>query len=263
MRTHILSLVALASAVAAQSSTVETAPVVSHNPQGASFVAQFPEQTKYAVRGSVAGASALDGTGVTFAISVSGLPADGGPFMYHIHEKPVPSDGNCSGTGAHLDPYKRGQLTLCDAGEPDSCEVGDLSGKHGNITAENWSTEYTDIYVSTRPDSKAYFGNLSVVIHLSDKTRIACANFTQISAGDHPVAPSGVSSGCALPTASGGYSNSTASSKPTGSASPTTGVPVSPSSTSSSAPPEFTAAAPKLITGAATAVVAIAAALLL
>jgi hypothetical protein len=54
--------------------------------------------------------------------------------VYHIHEKPVPADGNCTGTGAHLDPYKRGEVPICDAAKPESCQTGDLSGKFGNFT---------------------------------------------------------------------------------------------------------------------------------
>lgn len=137
--------------------------------------------------------------------------------------------------------------------------------KNGMLTINR----YLDLYSATRPDSNAYFGNLSVVVHLSNKTRIACANFTQLSAGEessYPVSSvilsTGVSSGYALPTGSGGY-NSSAPATPTGTASPTTAVPISPSSASSSAPVEFTAAATKFASGAAGAVVAAAAALLL
>jgi hypothetical protein len=188
--------------------------------------------------------------------------------MYHLHEKPVPSDGNCTGTGAHLDPYKRGEVPICDASKPETCQTGDLSGKHGNITAQEWSQEYVDLYSSTRPDINSYFGNLSVVVHLSNKTRIACANFTQLSSGEdssYPVSSiilsTRVSSGYAQPTESGHY-NTTIIATPTGTASPSTGVPISPSSASPSAP-EFTDAAPKLVSGAASVVVAIAAALML
>ena len=53
---------------------------------------------------------------------------------YHVHVNPVPADGNCTATGAHLDPYNRGVVTACDATKPESCQVGDLSGKYGNIT---------------------------------------------------------------------------------------------------------------------------------
>lgn len=70
------AIVAAAAAVSAQAST--DAPVVSSNPLGASYVANFPE--KGTVRGSVIGSSANDGKGVNFAISISGIPAEGGPF---------------------------------------------------------------------------------------------------------------------------------------------------------------------------------------
>jgi hypothetical protein len=130
MRVSILSLIAAASAVTAQS---YLAPVVRNNPKNAAYIAALPDQAKYTVRGTVSGSSAEDGLGVRFSVHLTGLPDEGGPFMYHIHEKPVPSDGNCSGTGAHLDPYKRGEVPKCDAGEPGSCQTGDLSGKYGEI----------------------------------------------------------------------------------------------------------------------------------
>ena len=61
------------------------------------------------------------------------LPEGSGPFGYHIHDQPVPSDGNCTATKAHLDPYERGQKPACDSSKPETCEVGDLSGKHGKL----------------------------------------------------------------------------------------------------------------------------------
>jgi hypothetical protein len=62
------------------------------------------------------------------------------PIVYHIHDQPVPADGNCTGTKAHLDPYIRGQKIPCDPKDPASCEVGDLAGKHGNITRSPYQT---------------------------------------------------------------------------------------------------------------------------
>ena len=56
-----------------------------------------------------------------------------GPFGYHIHDQPVPESGDCAATLAHLDPYRRGQAVPCNSTEPQTCEVGDLSGKHGKI----------------------------------------------------------------------------------------------------------------------------------
>lgn len=60
-------------------------------------------------------------------------------IAYHIHVLPVPANGNCTETLGHLDPYKRGEIPPCDNTQPQTCQVGDLSGKHGNITATTFS----------------------------------------------------------------------------------------------------------------------------
>lgn len=141
MRTTLPALLALAATATAQSSTITPAPIVTGNPVGASYLATLPIKEGSPLRGSVQGSTGPDGVGVKFVVNFSGLPSSGGPFMYHLHEKPVPSDGNCSGTGAHLDPYKRGEVTLCDASRPETCQTGDNSGKFGNVTAQSWSQE--------------------------------------------------------------------------------------------------------------------------
>lgn len=130
----IFTLLAAAAAVVA-----EDAPVVEQNPIGAQYEAILKPKGQFQVSGAVKIASGAAGKGVTVEIAIAGLPAEGGPFIYHIHEKPVPEDGNCTGTGAHLDPYKRGEVPLCDATNKKSCQTGDLSGKHGNITQTSFS----------------------------------------------------------------------------------------------------------------------------
>jgi hypothetical protein len=142
MLVSIISLLAAATAVTAQSSTVTPAPEVTGNPIGAKYIGTLPKKAGSALAGSIEGSTAADGKGVKFAVSFSGLPETGGPFMYHIHAKPVPADGNCTGTGAHLDPYLRGEVPACDASKPETCQTGDLSGKYGNITEGEFSAEY-------------------------------------------------------------------------------------------------------------------------
>jgi len=254
MRTSVVTFLAAASAVSAQSSTsaVTPAPVVTGNPAGAAYTATLPEKAGSPLRGSIYAVSGVDGTGVKFSVSFSGLPETGGPFMYHIHEKPVPSNGNCSGTGAHLDPYKRGEVPICDAAQPQTCQTGDLSGKYGNLTSREWSQEYLDPYSATRPDSNAFFGNLSFVLHLSNKTRIGCANFTMVGGG-YPVASP--SAGTALPRPSGGV-NATASIQPP------VNTPVGPTPTTSP-PAQFTGAAARMANAAVGAVLFAAAAFVL
>lgn len=66
------------------------------------------------------------------------------PFLstvYHIHDAPVPADGNCTGTLAHLDPTQRGEQPPCDSTKPQTCQVGDLAGKHGKITSSPFQTQ--------------------------------------------------------------------------------------------------------------------------
>ncbi|KAB5542521.1 superoxide dismutase [Coniochaeta sp. 2T2.1] len=147
------------------------------------------------VSGSLNATSQDAGKAVSFTLEVKGLPVGAGPFSaffplfdlnptkYHIHEKPVPSDGNCTGTGAHLDPYIRTQTPACDYSRPATCEVGDLSGKYGAI-GSNYSSVvkiFNDLYVATNPADNSFFGNLSFVIHDASSARIACANFTKVA----------------------------------------------------------------------------------
>ncbi|KAL1850399.1 hypothetical protein VTK73DRAFT_9691 [Phialemonium thermophilum] len=127
-----------------------------------------------------ANATSAAGQAVRFTVDVSGLPTKNAPFTYHIHEFPVPPDGNCTGTGAHLDPFGRTQSPPCNVTAPQTCQVGDLSGKHGAINATSAHYNFTDSYVSTNPSNVAFFGNLSFVIHDSTTARLACANFTQV-----------------------------------------------------------------------------------
>lgn len=53
---------------------------------------------------------------------------------YHIHVRAVPESGNCTETLGHLDSYVRGDSPPCDNTQPQTCEVGDLSGKYGTVT---------------------------------------------------------------------------------------------------------------------------------
>ena len=135
------------------------AQTVEDNPIGAVYVAELPDSSTNTVRGSVVAQAQPDGKGVLFQVSVSNMPSSGGPFckyqrrltrrmvrmalltrpVYHIHAFPVPSDGNCTGTLAHLDPYIRGEMPVCDSTQPATCQVGDLSGKYGKIDTQDFS----------------------------------------------------------------------------------------------------------------------------
>ncbi|KAH9838140.1 Cell surface superoxide dismutase [Teratosphaeria destructans] len=177
----------------------------------------FDNGTGSTVIGNITISSSPGTPGVMVSVDFSGFPSEElyGPFVYHIHTLPVPSNGNCTATMGHLDPTDRGEYYPCNAAAPDTCQVGDLSGKHGNITASPFKSNYTDQFLSTNLNSSAFFGDLSVVIHTENTTRITCANFTLVessnsanaSSTSNTTSPTGAATGTA--TASGGRTSMT------------------------------------------------------
>ncbi|KAF2103517.1 Cu,Zn superoxide dismutase-like protein [Rhizodiscina lignyota] len=162
----------------------------------------FDNLTGSTITGSITGTSVANGTGVTFTIDFTGFPneAQYGPFVYHVHAMPVPADGNCTATLGHLDPTNRGELHPCEQNAPQTCQAGDLAGKHGNITSSSFMTTYTDMFLSTDPSSPYFFGDKSIVIHSMNTTRLTCANFEMVKGG---------SNGTISPSSSSGSGSST------------------------------------------------------
>jgi len=153
------------------------APVVSDSVPGTEYIATFTSpnfQDGDDITGTVEFAAVANGS-VQVNVNIDNLPSTGGPFPYHVHAKAVPSDGNCTGTLAHLNPYN-GSANATTAA---NLEVGDLAGKHGPLKGSSFSTSYVDQYLSLNPNDPAYVGNLSVVIHAADNSRLACANITK------------------------------------------------------------------------------------
>jgi hypothetical protein len=103
---------------------------------------------------------------------------------------PVPADGNCTATLGHLDPTDRGELYACENVAPQTCQAGDLAGKHGNITSTSFSASYLDLYLSTNASSSYFFGDKSIVIHSMNTTRLTCANFSMMAASASTTASS-------------------------------------------------------------------------
>ncbi|KAI8964400.1 superoxide dismutase [Daldinia sp. FL1419] len=171
------------------------------NPIGKQAVATLPEQPFWKgslngnVRGSVLAKSGVNGEGVDYEVSFSNLPQEGGPFIYHIHVAPVPEDGNCTSTLAHLDQFVRGEDPACDPARPASCQQGDLSGKYGKIqSSEPFTAKFHDPYTSLSEGVGSYFGNRSLVFHFANKTRITCANFAVLSPNTTTPYPTGTGS---------------------------------------------------------------------
>ncbi|KAF2093042.1 Cu,Zn superoxide dismutase-like protein, partial [Rhizodiscina lignyota] len=170
-----------AATIATAANQNHTASIANDNPAGAAYMARLPDRPDTTIRGNITAVTDPDGNGVLFAVDLEGLPMEGGPFPYHIHDHPVPSDGNCTGTLAHLDPWQRGETPPCDANAPATCQVGDLAGKHGKAKAPTFADSYTDLYTSLQQGKGAFFGNRSITIHFANTTRITCANFTLIA----------------------------------------------------------------------------------
>ncbi|KHN94026.1 Cu/Zn superoxide dismutase-related protein [Metarhizium album ARSEF 1941] len=175
----------LVAGLAALAQATRDAPVV-HNNARAIYEAVLPSQPFHRgnlhgnIRGSVQASPGPDGVGVLYRVEFQNLPEEGGPFLYHIHVNPVPSDGNCTKTLAHLDPYKRGETPPCNASAPQTCQVGDLSGKYGEVKNDPFVDEYLDPYSSLDEGTEAFMGNRSIVVHFANKTRITCANLERI-----------------------------------------------------------------------------------
>ena len=247
---HAKTTLALLSAAALGRAATD-APETSDNPPSVVYKAEIKD-VFFAdavlpgdLKGHITAQAPKDGKGVKFDVHFENLPEEGGPFStyshtlerdvalrytretrftntnlpiaYHLHKAAVPSDGNCTATLTHLDPYEAGAEIKCNKDKPETCEVGDLSGKHGAIDDTSYEESYLDLYASTNVADAGYFGDLSFVIHYENSTRLACANFVKEHSKPHPT-PGHNSTVTLRPT-----SNPTGS-KPTG-AKPTTSEP--------------------------------------
>ncbi|EGV63200.1 hypothetical protein PSN45_004521 [Yamadazyma tenuis] len=148
-------------------------PKANDSPQDV-YIAKFSDPNK--VNGFVQFTGLQNGS-ISVSFDLHGFPQTGGPFMYHVHQAPVPVDGDCMGTLLHLNPYN-GNINNPNANEK---EIGDLSGRYGLLAGDSKQT-YVDEYLSLNPESLAYIGGRSVTVHLADNSRIACANITQVDA---------------------------------------------------------------------------------
>ncbi|KAL7932717.1 Cu,Zn superoxide dismutase-like protein [Trichoderma chlorosporum] len=203
------------------------APVVTGNPDNVEYKATLPKKPFFSdaalagnVKGFVSAVAAPGGKGVRFSVQFENFPQTGGPFMYHIHQEPA-TNGNCTSTLAHLDPYNRGETPACDASKPETCQIGDLSGKYGKITSDPFVAEYFDLYTSLQPGNPAFFGNRSIVVHYANKTRLTCANFAKLPVSNaatsaHHATTSAHHTAIHGPIATGAYHNTTGAHNTTG-----------------------------------------------
>ncbi|KAB8070446.1 superoxide dismutase [Aspergillus leporis] len=176
------AFLSLVLSAAVQTAAAVDAPVITNNKYEPTYEVELQNKDNSTVRGSFTTWAAENGEGIIVHVELSGVPKN--TFLnYHIHDKPVPKDGNCYATGGHLDPYKRGDQPPCNATAPQTCQVGDISGKHGPVWTPNgnYGIQYTDFFLSNVEDTVAFFGNRSIVVHTPDNTRINCGNFNLVS----------------------------------------------------------------------------------
>ncbi|KAK6530163.1 hypothetical protein TWF694_003530 [Orbilia ellipsospora] len=202
----LAAVAAGASTVSALTGSLGDAPKTTGNPTDVVYEAKFSSAQVKSAYLNFTGAP--DGNGVLVHVCVSGVNASTpGPYPYHIHDFVVGSGENCTATGAHLDPYLRNDTVACDSTAPQTCQVGDLSGKHGDLPAEAaldtpYCTSYTDDFLSLDASNKAFIGNArSIVVHNINKVRLACGDLTMVS-GSASVAGAGSSTPSTSPTTS-------------------------------------------------------------
>ncbi|VEU21011.1 DEKNAAC101928 [Brettanomyces naardenensis] len=148
------------------------APEISDNPEGAIYKAHLDSGD---IKGIIEIYTARNHSAKVH-LDITGLPDHDGPFYYHLHKNKVPSNGDCEATGTHFNPYDA-PAENCDSNANDGlCQVGDLSGKHGFINTTCFETTYYDPYLSLTPGNKAFIGDLSVVVHFNDMSKMLCAN---------------------------------------------------------------------------------------
>ncbi|KAJ2079715.1 hypothetical protein H4R24_003581 [Coemansia sp. RSA 988] len=130
-----------------------------------------------------------NGEGLQLSINATGLDK-GAEYPFHVHVNTVPSDGNCTATGGHLDPYgiktAAGDSYKCSKKDiSKTCELGDLAGIFGNMVGDEEGNASGD-FVATELafGGKNTILDHSIVIHNSDGDRVACANIVAFVLGD-------------------------------------------------------------------------------
>ncbi|KAL4924442.1 putative cytosolic Cu/Zn superoxide dismutase [Aspergillus undulatus] len=185
MRLTLLTsaILGLSTTALAQTNTSTHAPVVTDNEPYSVHHATLLPKDNTTVYGTITITARASSPALHVDVVIGGIP-EGEYLNYHIHAKPIPSDSesndNCYRTAAHLDPYNRGQTPPCNITAPWTCEVGDLSGKHGPAWAPPggvFRASYDDFFLSNTPGSDAYFGDLSWVVHAPNSDRLSCGNF--------------------------------------------------------------------------------------
>ncbi|KAG7663408.1 uncharacterized protein J8A68_003060 [[Candida] subhashii] len=154
--------------------SADKAPKIKKNPKDIVAIADFPFGGDKEIKGNVI-FTAKQGSSVNVHFDMTGFPADGAPYYYHIHENSVPANGDCEAVGLHFNPYNASPD--CPKQKHDGyCQVGDLSGKHGLVNTTCFELKFEDPYLSLNKKSKSYIVGRSLVFHYKNMTKLACAD---------------------------------------------------------------------------------------
>jgi len=111
---------------------------------------------------------------------------------WHVHQFPtnVSSVWDCGSTvtGGHYNPNF---ATTCVSSDFSTCEVGDLSGKHGRLgigattDTTSWTDSQASILYDSAPGSRGsmWIVGRSIVIHKDDASRWSCATIGEAGTG--------------------------------------------------------------------------------
>ena len=120
---------------------------------------------------------------VLITVDLEGLDQFNGPLTWHIHDYPIVysqmEDNACNLVGGHYDPLNRaenGSYTQLCMADPSFCEVGDLSGRLGNLPNRQ---RYQNVFEDAELTLFGPYSSIgrSVVLHrAADGVRVACAN---------------------------------------------------------------------------------------
>ncbi|KAJ2368134.1 hypothetical protein H4S01_001763 [Coemansia sp. RSA 2610] len=186
-------IVSFATAAVAMASTASAGLFEARAASASDVVIAIAQPMNANITAMIRFVQAIDGDGLELAVSASGLDK-GAEYPYHIHVNNVPSNGNCTATGGHLNPYEIASSVKCDPSDASkTCELGDLAGVFGNMVGDD-----NGMYVGTFNATQLTFGGKdtvldhSIVIHNSKGDRIACANIIGYILGSEPVSAAGI-----------------------------------------------------------------------
>ncbi|KAK9760661.1 Cell surface superoxide dismutase [Cu-Zn] 4 [Basidiobolus ranarum] len=118
--------------------------------------------------------------GINIGVDVKSVIPTSDLYAWKVHESTLDASGSCTSAKSVLDPKKVGTSSQCTPTTPDTCQLGDLSGKSSklNSTTPAFSVVVPGLSMDAHTSENSVVGR-SLVIYRSDGTPLACANITE------------------------------------------------------------------------------------